>query len=207
MVSQATATPRARSRHRRGEGSLLRGELIEAARNLLSTAAREQELSIRGVTRVAGVAPQSFYLQFASLDELLYAVYAVEFGLLREAMEAEVRKVEEPSARLLAACLAYCRHAEGHPSRYRTLTEVRGQAHHAGWEGTDLPGAPTFTLLLDLAAAALKAAGASRDPFLVAASLWASLHGLVTLRASRPAFPWPPLEKMTVSLVEQALKP
>jgi len=32
-----------------------------------------------------------------------------------------------------------------------------------------------------------------REP---AASLWASLHGLVTLQVTRPAFPWPPLADM-----------
>jgi hypothetical protein len=32
--------------------------------------------------------------------------------------------------------------------------------------------------------------------FLAAATLWASLHGLVTLQVTRPAFPWPPLADM-----------
>jgi hypothetical protein len=26
--------------------------------------------------------------------------------------------------------------------------------------------------------------------------LWATLHGLVTLRISRPSFPWPPLRQL-----------
>ncbi len=194
-----------RSRHRRGEGSLLRDELIEAARRLLSTAEREGDLSIRAVTRAAGVAPQSFYLQFRSLDELLYAVYAIEFGRLRAAMESAAGRAARPEERLLAACLAYCGYAEEHPGRYRALTEVRGRVHHPGWENRDLPGAPTFQLIQDLAAAALDASGLSADPFLVAAILWVSLHGLVILRASRPAFPWPPLETMTAAIVEHAV--
>jgi AcrR family transcriptional regulator len=194
-----------RSRHRRGEGSLLRDELIEAARRLLSTAEREGDLSIRAVTRAAGVAPQSFYLQFGSLDELLYAVYAVEFGRLRVVMESAAGRKADAPARLLAACHAYCRYAEEHPGRYRALTEVRGQAHHPGWQNRDLPGAPTFQLIQDLATAALDVSGRSADRFLVASILWASLHGLVTLRASRPAFPWPPLEAMTAMIVERAV--
>jgi AcrR family transcriptional regulator len=73
MVSQVRApeTGARRARNRRGEGARLRNELVTAARQLLMTAERESDLSIRAVTRAAGAAPQSFYLQFGSLDELL----------------------------------------------------------------------------------------------------------------------------------------
>jgi len=196
-----------RSRHRRGEGVLLRNELIQAARRLLTTAGGEADLSIRAVTRAAGVAPQSFYLQFARLDDLLYDVYAIEYGHLREAMASAALSAAEPSGRLLAACTAYCRYAEEQPGRYRALAAVRGQARHEGWEQRDLPGAPTFQLIRDLTADALTASGSTADAFLVGAIVWAALHGLVTLRAARPAFPWPPLEAMTVTMIEQILKP
>jgi hypothetical protein len=46
-----------RVRNPRGQGSRLRGELIAAARQLLSGAAAESELTIRAVTRTAGVHP------------------------------------------------------------------------------------------------------------------------------------------------------
>jgi AcrR family transcriptional regulator len=208
MVSQpASQLGERRARHRRGEGGLLRDELIEAARRLLTMAEREADLSIRAVTRAAGVAPQSFYLQFASLDELLYALYAIEYGHLRQAMDTAARSAVTPSARLLAACAAYCRYAEQYPGRYRALTVVRGQARHQGWEDGNLPGGPTFQLIRDLAASALEVAGSGADSFLVGSTLWAALHGLVTLRRARPAFPWPRLETMIATVVEQALKP
>jgi AcrR family transcriptional regulator len=69
-----TGSAPARRRNRRGEGSKLRDELIGAARELLRSASNESDVSIRAVTRAAGAAPQSFYLQFASIDELLYEV-------------------------------------------------------------------------------------------------------------------------------------
>lgn len=43
------------------------------------------------------------------------------------------------------------------------------------------------------------------DPFLAAATLWAAMHGLVTLRASRPAFLWPPLADMIAAIARQTL--
>jgi AcrR family transcriptional regulator len=205
MVSQVEAkNPGTRSRNRRGEGTRLREELIAAARQLLMTAESESEVSIRAVTRAAGAAPQSFYLQFAGLDELLYAVYAIEFDDLRQALTGAAEGADDPAAALLAMCHAYCDYALAHPGRYRALTGVRGQLHDA-WEPAQMPGTAAFVALRDAVAAALAAAGRDADPALAASTLWACLHGIVTLRADRPAFPWPSLDDMVGSLVEQLL--
>jgi AcrR family transcriptional regulator len=207
MVSQVSEQQAAGRRHRnrRGEGGRLREELIEAARRLLAAAERESDVSIRAVTREAGAAPQSFYLQFPSLDELLYAVYAVEYGELHQAMARAASRARDPRTRLAAVCTAYCRYAQEQPARYRALTGVRGQPGHQEWDGRPLPGAPAFTLLRDTVAQALAAEGSPADPFLAAVTLWAALHGMVTLRASRPAFPWPPLADMIAAATGQAL--
>jgi AcrR family transcriptional regulator len=194
-----------RPRNRRGQGGRLRDELIEAARRLLSTAEREADVSIRAVTREAGAAPQSFYLQFASLDELLYAVYAAEYEGLRQVLARAACRAPDPQARLVAVCTAYCLYAQEQPGRYRALTGVRGQPRHHEWDGRPLPGAPAFAVLLDAVTQALAAAGSSADPFLAASTLWAALHGLVTLRATRPAFPWPPLADMIAAIAGQTL--
>ena len=210
MVSQVGSETRAqrRPRNRRGEGVRLREELIQAARQILTTAERETDLSIRAVTRAAGAAPQSFYLQFANLDELLYAVYALEFEDLRQVMVRAAGGASDPAARLHAVCDAYCRYAQAYPGRYRALTGVRGQAHEE-WaaEGRPLPGTPAFAVLHDTVASALTARHNPADPFLAASMLWACLHGIITLRADRPAFPWPPQADMIASLVEQMLVP
>ncbi len=207
MVSQVSSQQNGgrRPRNRRGQGSRLRDELIEAAQRLLATADNEADISIRAVTREAGAAPQSFYLQFASLDELLYALYAAEYGKLRQAMARAASHAPGPQARLLAVCTAYCHYAQTQPGRYRALTGVRGQPRHPEWDGQPLPGAPAFAVIRDTVAGALAAAGSPADPFLAASVLWASLHGLVTLRSSRPAFPWPPLADMIESIARQTL--
>jgi AcrR family transcriptional regulator len=182
----------------------LRDELIEAARQLLMTVQRESDVSIRAVTRQARISPQSFYLQFESLDELLYAVYAIEFGELRNVLSKASASESDPVAALLALCRAYCDYAQQHPARYRALTGVRGQLHPE-WEGQPMPGAAAFGALRDAVAAALRTQPHPGDPFLAAATLWASLHGLVTLRADRPAFAWPGLDDMIGSLVQQLI--
>jgi AcrR family transcriptional regulator len=205
-VEKPTSSSR-RPRNRRGEGTLLRDELIQAGRRLLMTAEREADVSIRAVTRAAGTVPQSFYLQFSNLDELLYEVYALEFEDLRRAMTQAAGTTPDPVARLRAVCEAYCSYAQAHPGRYRALFGVRGQAHHEDWEGRPLPGAPAFSVLMDTVGGALAARRSQADAFLAASTLWACLHGVITLRADRPAFPWPPLPDAISRLVDQTLLP
>jgi len=54
--------------------------------------------------------------------------------------------------------------------------------------------------------AALTAAGrGGTDPRAAAASLWAWLHGVIVLRADRPAFPWPPADDMLDSMIAHFL--
>ena len=194
-----------RARNRRGEGTRLRAELIEAARRLLTTVAQESDVTIRAVTREAGAAPQSFYLQFANLGELLQEVYQLEFGLQREVLEAAVDGAPDPVAALRALCRAYCEYAQQHPGRYRAMTGLRGRAHDA-WDPAQFPGMPAFAMATRAVEAALAVAGRhDADPGAATASLWTWLHGIVVLRADRPAFPWPPLDGMLDTVVAQFL--
>ena len=68
-----------------------------------------------------------------------------------------------------------------------------------------MPGAPAFAVLHDTVALALATGGNPADPYLAASTLWACLHGIITLRADRPAFPWPPQADMIASLVDRML--
>jgi AcrR family transcriptional regulator len=150
---------------------------------------READVSIRAVTRAAGTVPQSFYLQFSSLDELLYEVYALEFEDLRQAMTHAAGSTPDAVTRLRAVCAAYCSYALAYPGRYRALFGVRGQARHQEWDGRPLPGAPAFSVLTDTVGGALAVRRSQADPFLTASTLWACLHGVITLRADRPRLP------------------
>jgi AcrR family transcriptional regulator len=203
-----------RQRNPRGQGGQLRQELITAARQLLASAGAESELSIRGVTRAAGVHPQAFYLHFDNLDALLYEVYAAEFAELTTALHQAAAGAEPGAAALRAMCQQYARFALSQPARYRLLMTVRGQ-HHAGWRPDQLPGAPALRLLREALAAARPAGHPSasqpqqqsrgQSPDQAVVLLWATLHGLVTLRVSRPSFPWPPIEQLVDQAVDTSI--
>ncbi|MGV9412043.1 TetR/AcrR family transcriptional regulator [Nocardia sp. NPDC003693] len=187
----------ARSRNRRGEGALLRAELIDAASTLLEQLDGQEALSLRAVARAAGIAPQSVYLHFADRRDLLTAVYAVRFDELRRVLTDARDAVPNtlPAERLSAICHAYVAYGLAHPGHYRVLF---GTAGEPGWEPTaeQLPGLPTFAMLVDAAAAC-----AAADPRDTAVCLWAGMHGLITLRQDRPSFPWPPVDTLVRTLV------
>lgn len=190
----------ARSRNRRGEGARLRDELIAAAGVLLETLDGQESLSLRAVARQAGVAPQSVYLHFADRRELLTAVYAERFTELHTALvDAQRSAPPAPRDRLLALCRAYVDYGTRHPGHYRVLF---GTAGTPGWDPTpdQLPGLPTFALLIDTA----EACGSAR-PAETAACLWSGMHGLITLRQDRPSFPWPDLDVLVTTMAEAHL--
>jgi AcrR family transcriptional regulator len=131
-------------------------------------------------------------------------VYALEFAQLQEAIEEAAAAAADPTAALRAVCRAYCDYAQQNPARYRALTGVRGQLHPE-WQGQPMPGAQAFAVLHRAVAAVLRAQPGQGDAFLAAATLWAGLHGIVTLRATRPAFAWPSLDDMIDQLIRQML--
>lgn len=181
-----------RLRNPRGQGDLLRGDLLKAARELVIELGDQDKLSVRSVTARAGVSPNALYLHFEGREDLLSTLIVEGYSELRTFLRDAVGDAVDPLERLRAFALAYLEFASRQPGIYRVLfmTKLR--------EGVPMPGrnAPsgedegvdTFNDLL----AVVDAAGPGRpDPFTRAAELWAGLHGYVALKQVMPAFPWP----------------
>ncbi|WP_285737639.1 TetR/AcrR family transcriptional regulator [Kitasatospora phosalacinea] len=202
MTTRTTGAP-GRRPNRRGEGALLRGELVAAASALLEEGEGEQSLSLRAVARRAGVAPQSVYLHFADVRALLVAVYEARFGELLATLENAGGGGDglDGRARLRALCLAYCGYGQAHPGHYRVLF---GTAGSPGWEPDQMAGLPALALLDEAVRAAGRAPGGAGAVGIAPETLgvWAALHGLVTLRRDRPGFPWPPVEVLVDALLD-----
>ncbi len=191
-----------RPRNPRGKGGRLREELVEAATRLMSAGGHENQVSVRGVTREAGVSPQSFYLHFDKIDELLWEVYAREYGILTAELAAAADEHDEPRARLLALCLSYCQFAGERPASYLLMFSLTGRTAH-DWGGK-LPGAPSTRLLLKTVTACRPKANTSANAQ-TASLIWAGLHGLVSLRRDRPVYAWAPLERLVTELIDGLL--
>lgn len=181
-----------RTRNPRGEGDRLREQLLDAAAELLREHGGASAVSVRGVTARAGVSPTALYLHFAGVDELLSAVLERSFGELRRYLHAaEVEHEGDADAQLMAMGRAYMAFALEHPGHYATIFGPRTEPVQEGIEPQ--AGYDAFD---DLVRAVRRCLRDDRDPHAVAASVWAEMHGIVTLRHAIPAFEWPPLEAM-----------
>jgi AcrR family transcriptional regulator len=190
-----------RARNPRGQGGRLRTEIIDAATRLLASGGEDEPLSLRAVAREIGVAPQSVYLQFQTKSELLLAVVEMFFAELQRHIDKATAARTNAPARLRAHCLAYCDYGLSSPGHYKLLFESRltGQLG-IGYQGS--PGSRVFESFLQAVRQCVSPQVSASEVFRETVVLWAELHGVVSLRWSKPGFPWPPAETMVDRLLE-----
>jgi len=163
-----------------------RRAVLDAAVALIA-AQGHAALSFREVARRAGVSHQAPYHHFGDREGILAAIAEEAFRGLAEALEATAAL--PAAARLEASGLAYVRWALAHPGHYRTLFRpdlVDADAH----EGLRRESARAFAFLERLVAA-LHAAGHAtwRDPGILLALIWSTVHGVVSLVLDGPLPP------------------
>jgi AcrR family transcriptional regulator len=203
-----------RPRARRGEGDLLRNEILDAAGRLLAEKGDEDAVSIRMIADAVGVTPPSIYLHFPDKDTLIEAVCEQRFAEFDEALEKAAASAADPIAALRARGEAYVAFGLEHPEHYRVIFMTR---HERAMDMADLTpggataGARAFGHLVDaVARAADEGAIVAVEPVLTSIALWSSLHGLVSLMISEPGFPWPPVDwlvEAVLNLQIEGLRP
>jgi Tetracyclin repressor-like, C-terminal domain len=67
------------------------------------------------------------------------------------------------------------------------------------------PGIVAFRRLIDAVARCIGAEPGDERAFFTAQLIWQQLHGIVSLRISRPRFPWPPLAETVTEAVDRLL--
>jgi AcrR family transcriptional regulator len=204
-----TTTPTGQAGHgrrRRGSGHELRGLVVRVATDLLAEGGDVGALTMRDIATAAGVTPPSVYRHFPDKQALVRAVITERFDeFTRELSDTAAAAGEQPLPRLEAIARAYVRFGLAHPGHYRVLFS----ATHAGPAGLGLaeddqhPGAASHHELLAAVAACLPATRDGDTTWVLATELWASLHGLVDLRITKPDMAWPD----PGALIDAALAP
>lgn len=186
-----------RERNRRGEGDLLRDEILAATTRLLEAAGTDEGLTLRGVARAVGVSPQSMYLHFANLDVLVLAVLADSYGAMGAALDAAAAAEPGLVERILARGRAYLAWGAAHPGLYQVMYEGRLQSEPEQDPTVVPPGRTQLYKVRDDVRAAMNAGAVPEgDADALAIQLWALVHGLVSLRANKPGVPWPDTAKL-----------
>ena len=104
---------------------LTRERLLDAALTLMSDGHSFPSLSLREVTREAGVVPTAFYRHFHSMEELGLALVE-ECGVTLRRLLREVRKAGVPTTDIIRHSVAiYLQYVRAHPRHFRTAASER----------------------------------------------------------------------------------
>ena len=207
-----------RPRARRGEGDRLREEILEAVGVLLDETHDESAVSIRAIAERVGVSAPSIYRHFEDKDALLSAVCASVFAQLQFGIADAVAKAKDPLDALGRAGSCYIEFGLAHPEHYRlvfmrpfgkqwtpvTRDElVQGRAGGSTSEtdpvfgGDALAGSQAFKALHDLVSDVLAAIPkrSRPDAFTATTTFWTTVHGVTSLRITKPDFSWPSIDE------------
>ncbi|MEO7776034.1 MAG: TetR/AcrR family transcriptional regulator [Fibrobacteria bacterium] len=211
MISQKSGkSKKPRQRNRRGEGELLRAELLEAAMRLLEKLSPGTQFSLRAVAKEAKIAPPSVYIHFKDKDALLLAVVQellAEQIALRHAAEEEAAKAGGGAwDRLLARSLAYVKFGLERRGHYKLLFEGQVIPRMSN------PGLAYSQALLSRTTELIQIIlGRGDSKHEVQASeklgllLWSCLHGIVSLQINKPTFIWPDALELVAQIQKSLL--
>lgn len=177
-TDEAPATTVSRARNPRGQGSVLREQLVTATAELLEETGDAARVSVRAIATRAGVSPTALYLHFADRDALVAAAVAAGFAAFNDALSSAAAQHEDPDARLFALGLAYLEFTRRQPALYATIFSARRPPVDA------TAGAAAFEGLENALRA--RAPEVSDDELTErAVALWSSLHGYAMLSAGK----------------------
>lgn len=189
-----------RARARRGEGGLLREEILRAAEDLLAEAGTEEALTLRAVAARTGVSTPAVYLHFTAKEELVEAVCLRVWDELGRRMREYAAQVDDPFLALGRCGVAYARFALEHPAQYRVL-----MMRPAATPGVPPAARACFAYMVEAVSACVAAGVLRGDPQALALGLWSAVHGCVSLLIAQPGFPWPDdLEGLIQDVVRMA---
>jgi AcrR family transcriptional regulator len=169
------------------------------------------------------VTPPSIYRHFADKDEMLSAVCAGVFVQLTDGIAQAVASGKSPLEALAEAGRCYVQFGLAHPEHYRlvfmrapfkdddvdhadlrtVLESGEIPESHPLFSGPALAGSQAFKALYDLVEAVLEGLPKRRRPdaFTVTTAMWTAMHGITSLRISKPDFVWPSVEEQVEALL------
>lgn len=195
-------TPAARRRpNARGQGELLRDEIVTAAVRMLDELADDEALSLRAVARAVSIAATSVYLHFPDRDALVLAAMRRCHEELVGTGDAAAAEAPDPAAALRARMLTQAAWAREHPGLYKVLHESKVH-RRLGMPFKEVMVARTIDAVQACMDAGLAPAD---DAATVAIDLRTAVNGMLAQRINEPDLAWPPaveqVDRFLVKLV------
>lgn len=194
--------PMKRVRARRGEGSLLREEILDAAEQLLIETADAEAVSIRAISQTVGVSAPSIYRHFEDKDALVLAVCERAYDRFGDFLNAGAAQGEGPLEEIMGRALAYVKFALANPGQYRVLFMTPGSHKHPDMmhenafdmQHSEMKGLVQLVESMERAMAdgLIRPVASALE---LSVMLWAQVHGIASLRIAHPEMPWPTEEE------------
>jgi AcrR family transcriptional regulator len=198
--------PRRTGRARRGEGDLLREEILEAFAALIVEHGRADKISTRAVARRVGCSSPALYLHFPDKAALVYAACERQFLQIGAQMDAAMAGIDDPAERLRVSAKVYARFALDHPEQYRVMMmdHTYGDLLHGSLEEVGAR-AGMATVVQTVQEGMDRGMFVPGDALLTALGMWAVVHGLVSLLLAKPGLAVPPVEELVDLMADQML--
>ncbi|MBB3036672.1 TetR/AcrR family transcriptional regulator [Hoyosella altamirensis] len=189
---------RTRNRARPGEGARLRDDILDAAEALLEESGTEEALTMRAVAAKTGVTTPAVYLHFADKEALLEAVCLRVWSQLGAEVRERGKTRSNPFSALAEQGRTFAQFALAHPIQYRVLMMRPSMT-----PGVSEAAQACYQFHADTVTQCVESGILQGDSERLALSLWAALHGCVSLLIAQPDFPWPDTPD---AIVEDAIR-
>lgn len=184
-------------RKAKGQGGERREEILGAALRLISEAG-VHNVSTRQIAHAVGISQPTLYAYFPNRHALIGEVCSRAFKALARRMRRAAAAPGSAEDRLKSVARNYITFGLDMPDAYRVafMIEARSTEEKGADDVVLAAGLETFSIHRQCVADYLKGACREEEVTLIAQSMWASLHGLVSLLIARPGFPWADREQL-----------
>ena len=190
MTTAVTAAIPATGRKAKGLGPERREEILAHALRLFSEFG-VHTVSTRQIAAAVGISQPSLYAYFPTKQALVAEVCRRAFDGLTERMAAVMDRYQGREL-MKRMGQTYVDFGLSQPDAYRVafMIEVRHEPADTAPDPALMAGVEAYNLHREAVSRVAGAGGRAEDIDILAQSLWASLHGLVSLLIARPTFPW-----------------
>jgi AcrR family transcriptional regulator len=179
---------------REREKSETRDKILDAARELFVTEGFEG-VSMRKVAEKIEYSPTAIYVHFADKQELFRELCHQDYARLAEVFQSSAISTD-PIERLKQIGAIYIDFGTRYPNHYRFMFMTPHPQHEPDEEDREMMGNPEMDAYAFLKWAVQQAidAGCFReeltDAELISQTLWASVHGVISLHIAKGCDPW-----------------
>jgi len=181
-------------RKRKGHGAERRQEILDAALRLFSKLGIHA-VSTREIAAAAGISQPALYAYFETRDEIAAVLCEQAFAELRGRIKVAAGEGQPDWGTFDRVCRVYINFGLEQPDAYRVGFMIEkagaGEALDDAGHRSLMAGVEAFSCFREQVSRFVEAGMLiDTEAERVTQTVWAALHGLVSLMIARPQFPW-----------------